>query len=168
LTGLFATWTVFAVSDHTDRVSYLVSALGAHTKNRFTQMLVPLGVSPQHFAVLRWLADHDGATQQEIADLMQVRRNLMVGLVDDLEGAELLTRGRHPVDRRAHALHLTAAGRRTLAKANRAADQLDAELLAMLDPELRTPFHAALRQLGTGSGLSPAVFEESRRLVAGA
>ena len=156
------------MSDHTDRVSYLVSALGAHTKNLFTARLLPLGIAPQHFGVLRWLSDHDGATQQEIADLMQVRRNVMVGLVDDLESAGLLTRGRHPADRRAHALHLTAAGRRILTKANRVADELDIALLDLLDPELRTAFHAALRQLGAGSGLSPGVFEENRRLIAGA
>ncbi len=150
------------MTHHQDRVSFLTSALGAHVKNRFTELLAPLGLAPPHYGTLRWLSEAEGSTQQEIADRMQVRRSVMVGLVDDLEVAGLVTRGRHPADRRANALHLTPTGKRTLARADRLADSLDAELLAPLDDSQRAPFRAALRLLSAATGLNAGVFPEVR------
>ena len=145
-----------------ERVSYLTALLGAHSRNRFAALLCPLGITPQHFAALRWISLNDGSTQQEVADLMEVRRNLMVGLVDDLEAAGLVIRGRHPADRRAHALHLTASGRRVLAEGDAAADALDDEMLAPLDPRQRAAFHDALRAMAAAVGQGPGVFPENR------
>lgn len=146
--------------ERTERVSYLTSALGTQVRNRFTDLLAPLGIHPKHYGLLHTIASRAGSSQQEVADLMQIRRSLMVALVDDVEEAGLLTRGRHPVDRRAHALHLTAAGRRLLTKADRVADQLDAELLAPLDDRQGEAFHTALRAVGGAAGLVPGVFPE--------
>ncbi len=143
-------------------MSYLLAVLGVHTQARFSELLAPLGIRPQHFGALRWIAMNDGSTQQEVADLMQVRRNLMVGLVDDLEQAGLVVRGRHPVDRRAYALHLTPVGERVLAAAEGEADRVSAELLAPLDPGSRAAFQEALLAVGAALGLSPAVFLQNR------
>lgn len=148
--------------DYTDRVSYLVAALGAQTRTRFASLLCPLGIAPQHFGVLRWIRVNDGSTQQEVAELMEVSRNVMVGLIDDLESAKLVVRGRHPLDRRAHALHLTAAGKRVLSQADHAADLLDEEILAPLQSAARAEFHAALQAIGASRCLSPGVFPENR------
>lgn len=149
-------------------MSYLLAALGAHAQARFRELLAPLDIRPQHFGALCWIAANDGSTQQEIADLMQVRRNLMVGLVDDLEQAGLVVRGRHPADRRAYALRLTAAGESVLAAAERQADHVSAELLAPLDPAQRAALQEALLTVGAELGLSPAAFAENRDAAVGA
>ncbi|WP_433662278.1 MarR family transcriptional regulator [Nocardia sp. CA-128927] len=52
---------------------------------RFTEQLARLDLDPAHFAVLGNLAAADGRSQQELADLLRVHRNAMVGLVDELE-----------------------------------------------------------------------------------
>ena len=145
------------------RPSYLVATLGAYAQNRFTSLLAPLGIKPQHYGVLRWIAAHPGATQQEIAGLMRLHRNVMVGIVDDLEAAGLVTRDRHPADRRAHALHLTATAADVLREADAIADRLDAELLSPLAPDDRVTFTRALHALSNAFEVTPAVFNKSLR-----
>ncbi len=144
-----------------DRVSFLLSALGQRTRDRFAELLHPLGIAPHHFGVLRHVKALDGGSQQEVSDRMHLARSAMVGLVDDLETAGLLERRRHPVDRRANALHLTAAGRRLLARADRISDQLDRDLLAALPPGARPALLDALRAMSAASGIVEGVFPTS-------
>jgi DNA-binding MarR family transcriptional regulator len=141
-----------------ERTSYLLSAIGAHAKIRFTRLLAPLGVQPAHFAVLRRLSTHEGSTQQEVADDMRVRRSVMVGLIDELEGGGWVERRRHPVDRRANALHLTAAGKRLLARCERVADQLDDELLLAIPGAHRQEFLRLLQGLGLSTGVADGIY----------
>ncbi|WP_067693160.1 MarR family winged helix-turn-helix transcriptional regulator [Nocardia jejuensis] len=115
------------------RAVFLLSQIGHHVAYRFTEQLTRLDLDPAHFAVLGHLAAADGRSQQELADLLRVHRNAMVGLVDELEQRALVTRRTHPVDRRAHAVHLTDQAREALAAIQSEADALEAEILAPLD-----------------------------------
>ncbi|HEY5334385.1 MAG TPA: MarR family transcriptional regulator [Mycobacteriales bacterium] len=99
----------------------------------------------------------DGATQQEIADRLGVHRGGMVGLVDGLEERGLVERRRHPTDRRAHALHLTVAGRKQLVRTRRMAQRIDTELLGPLDPDERDHLRALLRRIADSAGLLPGM-----------
>jgi DNA-binding MarR family transcriptional regulator len=81
----------------------------------------------------------------------------MVGLVDDLENRGLIQRRRHPTDRRAHALHLTAAAHDLLPRAQRAADEQETHLLAGINEADRTHLIALLQRLADHAGLSPGV-----------
>ncbi len=140
-----------------ERVGFLVSQLGFHAAGRFAERLRPLGVQPRHFGLLTHLAATDGQTQQRLADSMGVHRNAMVGLIDDLEERGLVQRRRHPADRRAHAVHLTAQARDLLAEAQAVADAHDAELLAGLDDPDRRHVVALLRHMAEQARLVPGV-----------
>lgn len=126
------------------RVMFRVSAVGARAELRFRELLAPLGLLPQSYAVLHRIADADGITQQGVADLTGMRRSVMVAVVDDLEELELVERRQHPHDRRANALHLTRKGRRVLHQAEAAADQLDAEIVDVLSGEEQETFATLL------------------------
>lgn len=127
-----------------ERMMFRVSAVGARAEVRLRELLAPLGLLPQSYAVLHRIAEADGITQQGVADLTGMRRSVMVAVLDDLEGLELVERRRHPHDRRANALHLTAKGRRVLRRAEAAADQLDAEIVRALSHEEQEAFATAL------------------------
>ncbi|MGH8776226.1 MAG: MarR family winged helix-turn-helix transcriptional regulator [Jiangellaceae bacterium] len=88
---------------------------------------------------------------------MGVHRNAMVGLIDDLEDRGLVQRRRHPADRRAHAVHLTAPARDLLTEAQEAADAHDAELLFGLDDDDRRHLVTLLRHMAEHVGLVPGV-----------
>ncbi|MGV1010340.1 MAG: MarR family winged helix-turn-helix transcriptional regulator [Dermatophilaceae bacterium] len=141
----------------TQRAGFLISQLGFYAAARFTERLAPLGLQPRQFGLLTHLAADDGQTQQQLADRLAVHRNMMVGIVDDLEHRGLVHRRRHPTDRRAHAVHLTDAARHLLEQAQQAADEHDTALLAALDQPDRHTFIALLQRLCASTDLIPGV-----------
>src|SRR3954467_7979817 len=143
---------------HWHRGVFLLAALGAHAKVRFTELLAPLGLQPPHFGVLRRLHDSEGCSQQAIADAMPLRRSVMVGLIDELESMGLVERRRHPADRRANALYLTHQGKQALLRADQLAAGLDDELLAPIPAHERSAFLEHLRLLGNATGVADGVY----------
>ena len=143
---------------HWHRGVFLLAALGAHAKVRFTELLTPLGLQPPHFGVLRRLHDSEGCSQQTIADAMRLGRSVMVGLIDELEAKGLVERRRHPADRRTNALYLTAQGKQVLQRADQLAAQLDDELLRPISADERPAFLQHLRQLGDATGVAAGVY----------
>lgn len=139
----------------TERAGFLLSQLGFYSADRFAQRLAPLGLHPRNFGLLTHLLQADGQTQQQLAEKIGVHRNVMVGLIDGLEARGLVERRRHPVDRRAHAVHLTATARSVLAQGEQAADEHDAELLAPLNEDDREQLIALLQRLAADTGLQP-------------
>lgn len=139
------------------RASFLLSQLGAHSAHGFAQRLAPLGVRPSHFGLLMHLSRGEGQSQQRLADAMGIHRNVMVGLVDELEDRSLIERRRHPADRRAHAIHLTAAAHELLRRAQRVADEHEAELLAGISEDDRTHLIALLQHLADHTELPSGV-----------
>jgi len=129
------------------RANFLLSQLGFHVAQGFAARLEPLGIAPNHFGLLSHLERGEGSTQQRIADALGLHRKVMVGLLDDLERRGLVERRRHPGDRRAHAIYLTAAARELLPRAREVADRHEDELLAALDDGERAQLIAVLQRL---------------------
>ncbi|MEC3958545.1 MarR family winged helix-turn-helix transcriptional regulator [Nocardia sp. CDC153] len=137
--------------------AFLLGQLGSHSAYRFGQLLEPLGINPPQYGTLRLLEANDGRTQQQLCEALGIHRNVMVSVIDALERRGLVERRRHPVDRRAHAVHLLPAGRETITRAGELADRLNAELLAPLEPEDRPRMLAMLQRMSIGNGLTPGV-----------
>jgi DNA-binding MarR family transcriptional regulator len=152
-----------AATPLSERPSFLLSQIGHHAAARFAERLAPLGLQNRHFGLLSHLAAADGQTQQQLADTMGIHRNVMVGLVDDLEDRGLVQRRRHPADRRAHALHLTPAARGLLGQAQHAADEHDAEILAGLDDTDQARLLTLLQHIAGHAGLLPGVHPTLRQ-----
>ena len=140
-----------------DRASFLLSSLGAQSARKFSERLAPLGVQPSHFGLLMHLVREDGQSQQQLADLLGIHRNVMVGLVDDLERRGLVERRRHPADRRAHAIHLTASALKLLHDANRLADEQEAELFSGMSADDRARLIGLLKRLARSADDHPGV-----------
>ncbi|BCJ62114.1 MarR family winged helix-turn-helix transcriptional regulator [Micromonospora endophytica] len=139
------------------RANFLLSQLGFHIAQAFTARLAPLGIGPNHFGLLMHLERAEGSTQQQLADALGIHRKVMVGLLDDLEQRGLVERRKHPADRRAHAIHLTAAAGKLLPRARRIADEHEDEVLAPLDEDERRDLITALRRLAEHTGNPPGV-----------
>lgn len=146
-----------------DRGVFLLSQIGHEVADRFADALAPIGLSPAHFGILSHLHDADGRSQQQLADLLGIHRNAMVGLVDELEALGLVRRARHPDDRRAHAVHLTDYALTTLREAQTLADELESSTLAPLDDAERTQLIALLDTVAAHAGLPPGVHPGLRR-----
>ncbi len=138
-------------------VGFMLSSLGHAVSATFSARLAPLALEPREFALMRSLATREGASQQAIGERLGLPPSRMVALVDALEARGLLERRPSPNDRRAHALHQTAAGKRLLAKAISVAAGLEAELTQNLDAAERAQMLEMLDRVAGALGVPPGV-----------
>src|SRR6201998_2122346 len=96
-----------------------------------------LGMHPRHLLALRYVSDHDGCPQQDLADAFCMDANNVVLLLNELEQLGYVPRLRDPHDRRRHVVQLTAAGRTALARTERAQAAIEDEVLHSLSAEER-------------------------------
>jgi DNA-binding MarR family transcriptional regulator len=116
------------------RQTYQLARLAALGRAICTDRLAPVGLRQQQHAILCSLAEFGPECQNDVAARLGIDSGDMVGLADELQGADLLTRQRDEHDRRRQILSLTPAGRRVLRRADKLLDQAAAELLEPLDP----------------------------------
>jgi DNA-binding MarR family transcriptional regulator len=136
-----------ALSKHT---GFLLSRVGMIGQRRFSERLAEIGLNPRMWGALNIL-DHEGAiTQHQLGKCAGIDPSSMVSTIDELEAKGLVERQRHPSDRRAHALHITATGRETLTQGRRLAGQAQEELLAELSSEEREELHRLLLKVAAG------------------
>ncbi len=96
-----------------------------------------LGLQLRHLVALSYMSDHDACPQQDLADAFCMDANNVVLLLNELEQLGYATRLRDSHDRRRHLVRLTPAGRRALARSQRAQCALEDEVLHALDAEER-------------------------------
>lgn len=119
-----------------ERTGFLLSVMGFTARRRFHEALAPLGLGgPKHFLVLNALDHEGGASQQALGQNLLIDPSTMVSVIDDFERDGLAERRRNPEDRRAHAIYVTRKGKGVLARARRAAAEVEADLLEPLDPD---------------------------------
>ena len=128
-------------------VGYLLSWNGRRTAHEFAKALDPLGLRPPLFGLLTLIDADPGVTQQQLVARSRIDPSSMVGLLDELEERGLAERRGHPSDRRKHALHLTAKGRRTLGRAREVARAVVEKVLAPLNQRERETLRRLLRKL---------------------
>lgn len=140
-----------------EQTVFLMAQLGFGVAYRFTDALAPMGIGPRHFGTLRLLEANDGQSQQQLCDTLHIHRNVMVGLVDDLEKRGLVERRRHPSDRRAYAVHLLPAAHELLTRVEPIVRELNAGVLAPLDADERATLRKLLEKVSAAAGLTPGV-----------
>jgi DNA-binding MarR family transcriptional regulator len=113
--------------------------------------LSELGMRPAEYAVLNQLAEAGPLSQQALARALRIHPSNLVGLIDELEGAELVLRRRDPEDRRRYLLELTARGGRRLGQAERATVEAERELLSPLSRAERERLRELLSRLAVHS-----------------
>jgi len=121
-----------------DGLAFLLSQLGFIASRGFQQALLPLGIEPRHFLLMRHVISEEGRSQQSLGEMLRIPPSRMVALVDQLEERGLLERRANPSDRRARALHATAAGRRLMGKAFQVALEHNARMGEGLSAEERS------------------------------
>ena len=96
-----------------------------------------LGMDLRLLMALSYLADHDGAPQQELVDVLCMDARNVVLLLNELEEYGHLVRRRDSEDRRRHRVHITAAGREALERAASAQEGIEDDVLQSLDEDER-------------------------------
>ena len=123
----------------------------AHTNvklmRRIERLMDSQGMTLAQLDVLTNLELHEGLTQQELAQRLQVTKGNICGLIDRLEAAKWVERRPDAVDRRANRLHLTAAGRAMLFRIRPLHDETVLRLLKTFSDDEISTFQTLLERL---------------------
>ncbi|MEZ5752008.1 MAG: MarR family transcriptional regulator [Paracoccaceae bacterium] len=129
--------------DHTLRgfLGYGMKRAFSAIKADVDAVLAPFGLRLLTFSVLVVIRDNPGLRQTQLAEVLMIERPNLVLILDELEGADLVTRSRARDDRRAFELKVTLKGRRLFDKAVQAVEEHDRRMtMGMTDEAI-----AALR-----------------------
>lgn len=125
------------------------------------ERLAEAGVRRGFYGVLATLAEFGPAAQAEIGRRLGVDPSDMVAILNELEGAGYVSRGRDPGDRRRNSVTLTAAGADALGRFDEAIAAAQEMVLASFSTEQREQLIGLLEQL-VATGARPARVPVSR------
>ncbi|HEV7422083.1 MAG TPA: MarR family winged helix-turn-helix transcriptional regulator [Mycobacterium sp.] len=108
---------------------------------------------PRHVVALTLLQLVGEQSQSDLGEALRLDRTNLVGLLNDLEDADLIERRRSPQDRRRHRVRLTPAGIRRLAEVEHSLTAAEQRVLAVLDSEQQATLHALLEQVTTNAAV---------------
>lgn len=123
---------------------FLLARLGFTIKARVLQEFEEAGFTIYEYSVLAILSEGASEAQATIADVLDLDRSQLVGVLDQLEERGLIERTRDPKDRRRHQVTLTRAGKREFGKLRAIVRNVDAAILQPLDEGTRKSLHNAL------------------------
>ncbi|GAA0367862.1 MarR family winged helix-turn-helix transcriptional regulator [Streptomyces olivoreticuli] len=127
--------------------SWLLNRASARGRRLVGEALAREGMRMPHHAVLSAVADRGPVAQAELGRTTGFDPKDMVGILNDLQAAELVTRAPDPTDRRKNAISLTPEGRRLLARLAALGEEANETLLAVLSPAEREQFLALLTRV---------------------
>jgi DNA-binding MarR family transcriptional regulator len=114
--------------------------------------MLPGGLRPRHLIALKLLSERGPVSQQGLADALSLDPSNVVGLLNELEERELITRRRDTVDRRRHIVDLSPLGDKELDHAYSGLSIIEDDLLRTLTADERaTLYELLVRAVGANS-----------------
>lgn len=151
-------------SDRGNGVAFLLAQLGHHASDLFAERIASIGLTPPQAGIVRAIASEPGRSQQSLSTKLGLLPSRMVAFVDELENRGYVERRRNPDDRRLHALHLTASGKRMMQKLSVLARQHEDQMTAGLSDKQRDTLRELLAAVAREQRLAPRVHPGYRKL----
>ena len=126
------------------RLLPLLEHLARVGRREFETTLEPGGLRPRHLIALKLLSEKGPASQQALADSLSLDPSNVVGLLNELEGRQLITRRRDSADRRRHIVELSSRGGKELCDAYDRLRRIDDDLLSPLSARERATLYDLL------------------------
>lgn len=128
-------------------IGYSMKRVYLHVHEDLEKVLTPLGLRTRTFSALAVIIENPDITQTQLSQSLGIERSGAVVLVDELESAELISRGRVPGDRRSYALRATLAGRRLWERAEAQVADHEKAVFARLDAAERAQLLSLLHRV---------------------
>lgn len=109
--------------------------------------IADLGVTTVQAMLLILLGREEGQTSRQLGEQTQLDSATVSGIIDRLEGMQLITRRRSPEDRRAVLIHLTEAGREKALDLDRRFEEAHQAFLSDFTMEEQMLFRSFLKRL---------------------
>ena len=126
------------------RLGFLMHDVSRLRRAVFDEFMRPAGVTRSQWWVLAHLSRRDGMIQSDLAEVLELGKAALGGLVERLEASQLVARRPDPGDRRVKRIHLTAKGMRTVLKMRQQSDAMSDRVLTGLTERQRRELTAML------------------------
>ena len=136
------------MSDEDERhVGFLISDVARLLRTAFDRRVRRLGLTRSQWLVINRLYRLPGATQSELAEMLEVDKATAGRMVDRMEKKGWVVRRPDAADRRVNRLHLTAEIDLIQVQLTQIADRTVDDALAPLSPRQREQFALAMRRV---------------------
>lgn len=126
--------TKVAESDNWDqRLGFLMHDVSRLRRTVFDDFVKPLGVTRSQWWVLANLSRHDGMIQSDLANMLELGKAALGGLIDRLESSGLVERRADKIDRRAKRVYLSPSGTHLISEMRIKSHELSERMLQGLD-----------------------------------
>jgi DNA-binding MarR family transcriptional regulator len=138
----------------------LINHLARVSRRAAEAAMAPGGLRPRHLVAMRLLSEQGPTGQHGLTEALCLDPSNVVGLLNELEERELITRRRDPADRRRHIVELSPTGEEELRLAHARFSHVEDDVLRALTPEERDTLRSLLvRAVGVLSTPCPEADE---------
>jgi DNA-binding MarR family transcriptional regulator len=109
-----------------ESLGYVINHLARQLARALHDRIAPLGVVPGQFAQLLALYEHDGITQQELCEIVEIEQPTMANTLTRMERDGLIERRSHPSDGRKQLIYITDKARSLEGPLTEAAETVNA------------------------------------------
>lgn len=140
------------------RLGFLMHDVSRLRRSVFDEFMKPMGLTRSQWWILAHLSRHDGMIQSDLANVLDLGKAALGGLLDRLEASTLIQRRTDPADRRVKRVHLTTKGMQTIQEMRVRSHEVSERILQGLDLKAR---HALADHLSIVKANLLALREES-------
>ncbi len=127
------------------RLGFLMHDVSRLRRSVFDEFMKPMAMTRSQWWILAHLSRHDGMIQSDLANLLDIGKAALGGLIDRLELAKFIERRADDNDRRVKRIYLTSKGTHIISEMRSRSHEMSERILAGLDTEAR---HALVDMLG--------------------
>ncbi|PTB21768.1 MarR family transcriptional regulator [Trinickia symbiotica] len=129
------------------RLGFLMHDVSRLRRLVFDSFVEPLGVTRSQWWVIAHLSRHDGMMQSDLANVLELGKAALGGLVDRLEASGFIERRPDGSDRRVKRVYLTPAGNGLVNQMRAMSHEMNERILADLDHSRRQQLAELLQQV---------------------
>lgn len=129
------------------RLGFLMHDVSRFRRIVFDDFMKPLGVTRSQWWILAYLSRHDRMIQSDLANILDLGKAALGGLVDRLETAGLIERHLDKTDRRVKRVHLTLTGNQMVQEMQEKCHQMSERILDGLNEDERFALGNMLAQV---------------------
>ena len=142
------------------RLGFLMHDVSRLRRSVFDEFMKPMAMTRSQWWILAHLSRHDGMIQSDLANVLDIGKAALGGLIDRLEASEFIARRPDDSDRRVKRIYLNLKGTQIIADMRLRSHEMSERILEGLDTASRLALVDMLtlvkRNLLTIKGDSPA------------
>ena len=119
------------------RLGFLMHDVSRLRRGVFDDFMKPVGLTRSQWWILAHLARHDGMIQSDLANVLDIGKAALGGLIDRLEASKFIERRPDESDRRVKRIYLTTKGSQMIVEIKVRSHEMSERILAGLDVDAR-------------------------------